>query len=124
VTGVKEVTKVVRVEVEVEVEVLVVLIVIVVDGATAVIVTALMPMHEQALAYFTAPEQADAYAGTLLGTSVTWRFAAVKVKLVITSVSTMVDVSETVTLVTEVTVSVSVAGAETISGIVAETVAV
>jgi hypothetical protein len=34
VTGVKEVTKVVRVEVEVEVEVLVVLIVIVVDGAT------------------------------------------------------------------------------------------
>jgi hypothetical protein len=46
------------------------------------------------------------------------------VKLVITSVSTMVDVSETVTLVTEVTVSVSVAGAETISGIVAETVAV
>lgn len=76
VTGVKEVTKVVRVEVEVEVEVLVVLMVIVVDGAAAVIVTALTPMHEQALAYFTAPEQAEAYAGTLLGTTVTCRFAA------------------------------------------------
>jgi soluble P-type ATPase len=36
----------------------------------------------------------------------------------------MVDVSETVTLVTDVTVSVSVASAGTISGIVAETVAV
>lgn len=71
VTGVNEVTKVVMVESEVEVEVLVVLTVIVVEGAGAVIVTALTPMHEQALAYLTAPEQADAYAGTLLGTTVT-----------------------------------------------------
>jgi hypothetical protein len=100
VTGVNEITSVVRVEVEVEVEVLVVLTVIVVDGAGAVMVTALTPMHEQALAYLTAPEQADAYAGTLLGTTVTCRFTGVKVKLVRTFVTPMVDVSDTVRVVT------------------------
>jgi len=126
VTGVNEVTNVVMVDVEVDVEVLVALTVIVVDGASAVIVTALMPMHEQALAYLTAPEQADAYAGTLLGTTVTWRFAGAcaMVVLVNTSVTTMVDVDETMTVVGEVTVSVSVVDAATISGTVAETVAV
>jgi hypothetical protein len=57
---VNEVTNVVTVERDVDVEVLVVVTVTVVDGARAVIVTAETPMHEQALAYLTAPEQADA----------------------------------------------------------------
>jgi hypothetical protein len=38
-----------------------------------VMVVSVMPRQEQALEYLTTPEQGDAYAGTALGTSVTWR---------------------------------------------------
>ena len=54
-------------------------IVVVVRGVAAVIVVAVTPMHEQALEYRTAPEQADAYVGIWDGTTVTWRFARVPV---------------------------------------------
>jgi hypothetical protein len=101
-----EVTKVVKVvAVEVVVELTIALTVMVVEGAAAVIVVPETPMQEQALAYFTAPEQADAYVGTKLGTTVTWRFnggitVEVVVKLVKTSVTSMIVVSETVNVVT------------------------
>jgi hypothetical protein len=55
-------------------------------------------MHEQALAYLTAPEQADAQAGTLLGVTGTWRFTAAGV-IVTVLVTSTVDMSETVRVV-------------------------
>jgi len=83
-----------------------------------VIVTALTPMQEQALAYLAAPEQADAYAGTLLGVTVTCRFAGAKVEIVEISTTSIVIVSETVRVVGLLTVSVVVVSVITISGTV------
>lgn len=45
--------------------------VIVVTGVGAMVVTAVTPQQEQALLYLAVPEQALAYVGTLLGTTVT-----------------------------------------------------
>jgi hypothetical protein len=103
---VDEVTKVVKVvAVAVVVELMVALTAMVVLGAAAVIVDPVTPMQEQALAYFTAPEQADTYVGTELGETVTWRFIGgttveVVMVLVKTSVTSMVAVSDSVNVVT------------------------
>ena len=40
-------------------------------GVATMIVVSVMPRQEQALEYFTTPEQGEAYVGTELGTSVT-----------------------------------------------------
>jgi uncharacterized protein YacL len=74
--------------------------VVVVTGVGAVVVVAVMPQQEQALLYLAVPEQAVAYVGTLLGTTVTclcskaaaWRFfipASVVVKVTVVVVVTV-----------------------------------
>jgi hypothetical protein len=72
-------------------------------GAAAVIVVPETPMQEQALAYFIAPEQVDAYVGTVLGETVTWRFTGkttVEVVMVVVKryVTSMVAASDSVIL--------------------------
>lgn len=42
-------------------------------GVGAVMVAAVIPAQEQALRYAAAEEQSDAYGGTLVGVSSTWR---------------------------------------------------
>lgn len=46
----------------------------VVEGTTVTVV-AVAPTQEQALLYRTEPEQAEAYAGMLVGVTVIWWFA-------------------------------------------------